>query len=137
MKRIFFILLFSLCAIGTADAQFQINDVMLRDGFNVDTATTISIKCVGLDIQIESKNQRPTFYLAFVSKSGRIISDQNIGYDSMVIACRKNGYTEQQTEAVINATFSAVLAGTRTQKLAAIRGLLTGYSIVLKPDSEQ
>jgi hypothetical protein len=137
MKRIFFILLFSLCAIATIDAQFKINDVLIRDGFNVDTATSISIKCVGLDVQIESKQQRPTFYLAFVSKLGKIISDQNINYDNMVIACSKNNIPESQYETVINNVFSSVLSGTRTQKLSSIRLLLTGYSIVLKPDLEQ
>lgn len=138
MRKLIFALVLSISTIASTQAQFKISNVFIRDGFNVDTATSITIRCVGLEVQIETTAQKPTFYLAFISKTGQTVSSQNIGYEDMLRACIRNGIVDslQQTN-IINFTFSAVLAGTKSQKLAAIRGLLNGYGIALKPDDEQ
>lgn len=137
MKNVLFSFIFFLVAITTSQAQFKINDRIIASGFNSDTATTIKIRVVSLDVQIESKAQRPVFYLSFHAKSGQLIDAQNINYDDMIRACKKNNIPDAQHETVINQVFSAVLSGTKTQKLSAIRSLLAGYGIILKPDDVQ
>ena len=137
MKNLFFTFIFSLVALVSLQAQFKIQDRILSSGFTTDTATTVSIKVVSLEIKVDSKAQRPVFYLSFNAKNGAIIDAQNIGYDDIVRACKKNNIPESQHETVIAQTFLAVLCGTKTQKLGAIRGLMAGYGIVVKPDDEQ
>lgn len=137
MKNLLFAFLLSLVAITTSQAQFKINDRIIASGFNTDTATTINIKVVSLDVKIESKFQRPVFYLSFHGKTGQLIDAQNINYDDMIRACKKNNIPDVQHETIINQVFSAVLSGTKAQKLGAIRTLLLGYGINLKPDEQQ
>ena len=135
-KSILVIAIVSFFAL-TANAQFKINDKIFSTGFTTDTAVSISIKVVSLQILIDSKAQRPVFYLSFDSKNGQSVTSRNIDYSAMKIACEKNGIPENQHETVIAQTFLAVYAGTKAQKLGAIRGLLDTYGIVVKPDTEQ
>ena len=135
-KLLLFITVLSFFALS-ANAQFKINDKIFSTGFTSDTAVSISIRVVSLQILIDSKAQRPVFYLSFDDKSSRSITSRNISYEDMKVACVKNGIPEAQHETVIAQTFLAVYAGTKTQKLGAIRGLLDTYGIVVKPDTEQ
>lgn len=135
MRKLLFFLL--LLATFSLQAQFKINDRIIAGGFLSDTATTINIRCISIEIKSQSELQRPTFYLAFINKIGKIIDEQNVNYDDMVRACVKNNIPVAQHSAIINQTFSAVLCGAKTQKLAALRALLAGYNIILKPDVEQ
>lgn len=137
MKNLFFTFLFCLVALMSLQAQFKISDRIISTGFNSDTATSISIKVVTLDVKLDSKAQRPVFYLSFNSKTGSLVDAQNIGYDDMVKACKRNNIPESQHETVIAQTFLAVLCGNKSQKLGAIRSLLWGYGIILKPDEQQ
>ena len=136
-KLILFITVLSFFSLTEASGQFKINDKIFSTGFTSDTAVSISIRVVSLQILTESKAQRPVFYLSFDGKAGQSITSRNIDYVDMKTACQKNGIIESQHETVIAQTFLAVYAGTKTQKLGAIRGLLDTYGIVVKPDTEQ
>ena len=136
MKKIILFFAFVLITL-TSNAQFKISDHLFSNGFNTDTAVSISIKVISLNVLLESKEQRPIFYLSFNSKAGKTIIDRNIDYSDMQAACTKNGISLTQQEVIIPQTFTAVISGTKTQKLAAIRGLLDFYGIIVKPDVEQ
>lgn len=136
MKK--FILIFCLLITSLmSNAQFKINDKLFSNGFSVDTASSISIKVINLDIQLESKMQRPVFYFSFNTKTGASIMSINIGYEDIQIACDKNGITKTEQETAIPQIFLALYAGTKSQKLSAIRGILQAYGIVVKPDTDQ
>lgn len=122
---------------GSANAQFKINDKIFSTGFTSDTAVSISIRVVNLQVLLESKAQRPIFYLSFDGKNGQSVTSRNISYEDMKVACQKNGIPEAQHETIIAQTFTAVYSGTKAQKLGAIRGLLDNYGIIVKPDTEQ
>lgn len=135
-KLILFITVLSFFALS-ANAQFKINDKIFSTGFGSDTAVSISIRVVNLQVLLESKAQRPVFYLSFDGKNGQSVTSRNIDYSDMKVACQKNGIPLDQQETIIAQTFLAVFSGTKAQKLGAIRGLLDSYGIVVKPDLEQ
>lgn len=136
MKKYFLILLLLVSSIDSY-SQFKIDNKLFATGFANDTAVSISIKVISLDILLNSVDQRPTFYLSFNDKTGRSIMSRNINYTDMETACTKNGIPAAQHATVIAQTFGAVYVGTKTQKLSAIRGLLDTYGIVVKADTEQ
>ena len=135
-KLLLFITILSFFALN-ANAQFKINDKLFSTGFATDTAVTISIKLISLDILVNTKEQRPIFYLSFNNRTNQSIVDRNVDYSDIQKACDKNNIPLDQQEAIIGQTFSAVYAGTKAQKLGAIRLLLSSYGIILKPDDEQ
>lgn len=126
-----------LGVMAQAQTSIKINDFILQKGFSQDTATSVRIKCVGLDVDILTSNQRPMFYLELVNTTGTTVDARNVSYQDMLNACVKNGIPENQQNALIQSVYAAVFAGTKTQKLAAIRGLMDGYGITVKPDNEQ
>lgn len=137
MKQLLIII---LCALGvTAQAQtnFQIEPFAVRKGFSTDTATAVRFRCVSLDIDMITANQRPVFYLELVSEAGSTVDARNVTYQDMTNACVKNGIPENQHSTVIAQVYAATFCGTRAQKLAAIRSMMLGYGITLKPDNEQ
>ena len=136
MKKIILTILLLGISLIT-NAQFKINDKLFSTGFATDTAVTISIKLISLDILVNTKEQRPIFYLSFNNRTNQSIVDRNIDYSDIQKACDKNNIPLDQQEAIIGQTFSAVYAGTKEQKLGAIRLLLSSYGIILKPDDEQ
>ncbi len=123
--------------VAQAQKNFKIQPLKLQKDLVADTATVVHFRCVWLDIQAETSEQKPVFYLELVSEDNRIISGRNVTYDDMVKACLKNNIPESQHSAIIQQVYSAVLCGTKTQKFSAIRTMLAGYGIVLKPDTEQ
>jgi hypothetical protein len=109
----------------------------MRKGFITDTATYCRIDCTALPIDIETANHRPTFLLTLHNAAGQIMDTQVVTYGDMVNACVKNNIPENQHSGIILATYAAVFCGTKTQKLTAIRSLMLGYGITVKPDNEQ
>lgn len=126
-----------LGVIAQAQTSIKINGFILQKGFSQDTATSVRIKCVGLDVDILTANQKPMFYLGLVNTVGVTVDARNVSYQDMLNACVKNGIPENQQNALIQSVYAAVFAGTKAQKLAAIRGLMDGYGITVKPDNEQ
>lgn len=137
MKKIMFKLIALILISTSINAQIQINNIIFPNGFGADTVTSISLKVVNLDVQLQSIEQRPTFYIAFLDKSGSIIKDRNINWEDLKVACTKKGYSESVHNSIIESTISATLCGTKTQKLGAIRNLLDVYGIIVKPDNMQ
>lgn len=124
-----------LGVIAQAQTSIKINGFILQKGFSQDTATSVRIKCVGLDVDILTANQKPMFYLELVNTVGVTVDARNVSYQDMLNACVKNGIPENQQNALIQSVYAAVFAGTKAQKLAAIRGLMDGYGITVKPDN--
>lgn len=136
MKKILLIL---CLAAGVAQAQIKIkiDDFIMRKGFITDTATYCRIDCTALPIDLETSNQRPTFVLTLHNATGQILDTQVVTYGDMANACTKNGIPENQHSGIILATYAAVFCGTKSQKLSAIRPLMAGYGITVKPDNQQ
>lgn len=120
-----------------AQTSIKIDDFVIRKGFTTDTATAVKIRCIWSQIDQETANQRPVFFLELVNRTGLTVDSRNVEYQDMVNACTKNGIPENQHSGIIQATFGAVFCGTKTQKLSAIRALMLGYGIVVKPDNQQ
>ena len=137
MKQLLTILLVSLGVAAQAQTKIKINDFVMRRGFVSDTATYCRIDCTALPIDLQTSQHRPTFVLTLHNALGQIMDSQVVTYGDMVNACVKNNIPENQHEAIITATYAAVFCGTKTQKLAAIRPLMAGYGITVKPDNEQ
>lgn len=136
MKKILFLLCFA-AGVSQAQTKIKINDFVMRKGFIADTATYCRIDCTALPIDIETANHRPTFLLTLHNAAGQIMDTQVVTYGDMVNACVKNNIPENQHSGIILATYAAVFCGTKTQKLTAIRSLMLGYGITVKPDNEQ
>ena len=120
-----------------AQKDFKIEPFTIRKGFSTDTATAVRFRCVALDVDMNTADQRPVFYLELVSATGATVDARNVTYQDMINACVKNGIPENQHSAAIQQVYSVTFCGTKTQKLAAIRNMMLGYGIVLKPDNEQ
>jgi len=134
LKIICFVL---LGVMAQAQTSIKIENFILQKGFSQDTATSVRIRCVGLDVDIITANQRPMFYIELINPQGSTADARNVSYQDMLNACEKNGVPEGSQSTLIQNVYAAVFAGTKAQKLAAIRGLMSGYSIIVKPDSEQ
>lgn len=137
MKKLLTILFLSLGVAAQAQTSIKINNFIIQRAFITDTATAVKIRCIWNQIDQETANQRPVFFLELVDAKGISVESRNIEYQDMINACVKNGIPENQHSGIVQSTFSAVLAGTKTQKLAAIRALMSGYGITVKPDNQQ
>lgn len=137
MKKLLTILFLSLGVAAQAQTSIKINNFIIQRAFITDTATAVKIRCIWNQIDQETANQRPVFFLELVDAKGISVESRNIEYQDMINACVKNGIPENQHSGIVQSTFSAVLAGTKTQKLAAIRALMAGYGITVKPDNQQ
>ncbi len=137
MKTIYTLCLILLGVAAQAQQNIKINNFIIQRGFVQDTAVSIKIRCVGMDVDILTEEQRPMFYLELVNPQGNAADSRNVSYQDMVNACVKNDIPENQINATIQSVYAAVFAGTKTQKLAAIRSLMAGYGMVVKPDNEQ
>lgn len=137
MKKLLTILFLSLGVAAQAQTSIKINNFIIQRAFITDTATAVKIRCIWNQIDQETANQRPVFFLELVDAKGISVESRNIEYQDMINACAKNGIPENQHSGIVQSTFSAVLAGTKTQKLAAIRALMSGYGITVKPDNQQ
>jgi hypothetical protein len=137
MKKLLTLCFVLLGVAAQAQKTIKIHDFIVKRGFSQDTATGVVIRCVSLDVDIITASQRPTFYLALVAKAGQAVDERNVTWQDMVNACVKNGIPEVQHETIISQVYMAVFSGTKTQKLAAIRGLMDGYGVIVKPDNQQ
>ena len=137
MKNLLIIGLVLLGVAAQAQTSIKINNFIIQRAFVTDTATAVKIRCIWNQIDQETVNQRPVFFLELVSATGVTVESRNVEYQDMVNACVKNGIPENQHSGIIQSTFSAVLSGTKTQKLSAIRSLMAGYGVTVKPDNEQ
>ncbi|MCA0231568.1 MAG: hypothetical protein LCH91_13935 [Bacteroidetes bacterium] len=133
MKQILFILAFGLLSLESSFCQtnFQIEPFVLKKGFSTDTATTIRFKCVSLDIDLMTDNQRPVFYLELVSNTGATVDARNVSYQDLINAATKAGIPEEQHATKINQLYSAVFCGTKSQKIASIGAMMAPYGIIL------
>ena len=120
-----------------AQTAIKIDNFIIQRGFTTDTATLVRIKCISLSIDQNTADQRPVFFLELVNSAGVSVDSRNVDYQDMVNACIRNSIPENQHSAIIQATFGAVFCGTKAQKLSAIRSLMAGYSITVKPDNQQ
>lgn len=137
MKKLFTLLLVSLGVATQAQTKIKINDFVMRRGFVADTATFCRISCTALAIDLETSNHQPTFVITLHNAGGQIMDSQVVTYGDMANACIKNNIPENQHSTQIAQSFAAVFCGTKAQKLAAVRMLMSGYGIVVKPDNEQ
>lgn len=137
MRKLLTILFLSLGVAAQAQTSIKINNFIIQRAFITDTATAVKIRCIWNQIDQETANQRPVFLLELVDVRGVTVESRNVEYQDMVNACVKNGIPENQHSGIIQSTFSAVFCGTKTQKLSAIRSLMAGYGITVKPDNEQ
>lgn len=137
MKNIIILILCLATGVSQAQTSIKINDFVMRRGFVADTATFCRIACTALPIDLQTSQHRPTFVLTLHNALGQIMDSQVVTYGDMVNACVKNNIPENQHEAIITATYAAVFCGTKAQKLTAIRSLMAGYGITVKPDNQQ
>lgn len=137
MKNIIILVLCLAAGVSQAQTSIKINDFIIQRAFITDTATAVKIRCIWNQIDQETANQRPVFFLELVDAKGISVESRNIEYQDLINACVKNGIPENQHSGIIQATFGAVFCGTKTQKLSAIRSLMAGYGITVKPDNEQ
>ncbi len=137
MKNLLILGAFLIGMAAQAQTKIKINDFVMRRGFVSDTATYCRIDCTALPIDLQTAQHRPTFVLTLHNALGQIMDTQVVTYGDMVNACVRNGIPENQHETIIAQTYAAVFCGTKAQKLTAIRSLMAGYGITVKPDNEQ
>lgn len=137
MKNIIILILCFAVGVSQAQTSIKINNFILQKGFTTDTATAVRIKCIFMPVDQNTADQRPVFYLELASATGASVDARNVEYQDMVNACVRNNIPENQRSATIAAVYAAVFCGTKAQKLSAIRSLMAGYGIVVKPDNEQ
>lgn len=147
------ILIFSiLFSALLSNAQFKIADRTFDNGFGLDTSKSINIKVIDLKVEFDTKKQRPAFYIEYVDKNGSSFQVQrarNVYYQDLVNALTKKVNAnrpqgqpkivleESYLETTIAQIVSAVIFGTKQQKLAVVRDLMQYYNTTVLPDNEQ
>lgn len=137
MKIIITLALMLLGVVAQAQTKVLISPFVINKGFQIDTAVAVSFRCVSLQIDLQTTNQQPMFYLELNNISGGAVDARNVSYQDMINACTKNGIPENQHSATIASVYAAVFCGTKTQKLASLRAMMDVYGIVVKPDNQQ
>jgi hypothetical protein len=149
MKKFLNFLFACMLLAVTAQAQvdFLIKKIPAGNGFKPDSATSVRFRCIQVQIDQNTTNQRPAFYLELLAcdsmkvnvdstnitlHNGRVVDGLNVYYDDLVNACIKNNIPKEQHSATIQGLYYAVFCGTRAQKRNAIAAMLKGYNILLQ-----
>lgn len=147
------ILIFSiLFSAFVSNAQFKIADRLFDNGFGYDTSTSIRIKVIDLEIQLDTKKQKPVFLMEYLDKNGssfQIKKERNIKYEDLSIALNKNankGRSENLPKIVLDEIYVEtkifemvrdVLCGSKNEKTEVVRTMMEIYNTTVLPDSEQ